>query len=371
MTAKNSPQPSSAFRLSTEQIIEGLQAWLPTQLDNAAVTIGDVIAPKGTGFSNQTFLFSAHWKNQQQIETQQEFVLQAAPVGKRLFSRYDFAGMARVQQQLGAVSNVPVARVRWIGDEGGALGVPFYIMERVAGRAPTDKPPYHRGSWFSELSPATHERVWWSGITAMVQLHALDATRDGFEFLTNAPWGMPIDANPALTRIKQWREFMAWADPEPCAPITAALLELERSAPPPPAKLSVHWGDAKLSNCMVDNSRVQALLDWELCGLSAPEEDLAHWLMLDWSLWAVTGNTRLGSLPSPQRTIERYQELSGRDTPQVLWWFRFGMVRLAIIYHRIMSLLRERGHVASTATLTDVNPMVPLMAPIFDKDSLP
>jgi hypothetical protein len=36
-----------------------------------------------------------------------------------------------------------------------------------------------------------------------------------------------------------------------------------------------------------------------------------------------------------------------------------------------MSLIRERGHVAADASLTSVNPMVPLMAPIFDKDSLP
>lgn len=364
-------QPSSAFRLSTEQVIHGLQAWLPSQFDNANVTVSDVVAPKGTGFSNQTFLFSAQWRDRQAANNQQQFVLQAAPVGKGLFARYDFASMARVQQQLGAVSSVPVARVRGVEADAKILGVPFYIMERVGGRAPTDKPPYHRGSWFSDLAPTTHERVWWSGITAMVQLHALDVERDGFEFLARTPWGMPIDANPALTRIKQWREFMAWADAEPCAPISAALLELERSAPPAPAKLSVHWGDAKLSNCMVDNSRIQALLDWELCGLSVPEEDLAHWLMLDWSLWAVTGNTRLASLPSPERTVARYQELSGRDTSHVLWWFRFGMVRLAIIYHRIMSLLRARGHVPTNAKLTDVNPMVPLMAPVFEKDQLP
>ena len=323
MTATITPQPSSAFRLSTEQVIQGLQAWLPSQLDNAIVTVSDVVAPKGTGFSNQTFLFSARWQDQQATQNQREFVLQAAPVGKGLFSRYDFASMARVQQQLGAVSNVPVARVRGVEADAKLLGVPFYIMERVSGRAPTDKPPYHRGSWFSDLSPATHERVWWSGITAMVQLHALDVERDGFEFLARTPWGMPLDANPALTRIKQWREFMAWADAEPCAPITAALQELARTAPPPPSKLAVHWGDAKLSNCMVDNSRIQALLDWELCGLSVPEEDLAHWLMLDWSLWAVTGNTRLASLPSPERTVARYQELSGREAAHVVWWFRF------------------------------------------------
>lgn len=365
MTAFKPKQSSSAFRLSAEQINIGLQNWLSKQV-GADVVVSDVIAPKGTGFSNQTFLFSAQWAN-----NKHELVLQAAPLGTGLFARYDFASMARVQQQIAAVSKVPVAKVRWHEADTALFGVPFYVMERCAGRAPTDKPPYHRGSWFSELSAVEHQSIWWSGIDAMAQLHALDVVRDGFEFLEHTPWGMPINANPALTRIAQWREFMHWADPEPCAPITAMLKELERTAPPPPTALSVHWGDAKLSNCMVHEGRVQALLDWELCGLSAPEEDLAHWLMLDWSLWAVTGNRRLASLPSPAQTIARYEQLSGHPTAHMLWWFRFGMVRLAVIYHRIMSLLRERGHVPADAKLTDVNPMVPLMAPVFEKDQLP
>lgn len=364
--AERKPQPSSAFRLSAEQVAAGLQRWLPAQLDAARVTVSDVVAPKGTGFSNQTFLFSA----QRDDGVRGDFVLQAAPVGKGLFPTYDFANMARVQRQLGAVSRVPVATIVGVESDTQPLGVPFYVMRRSVGRAPTDKPPYHRGSWFTDLAAAEQESIWWSGIDAMARLHALDIERDGFDFLSTTPWGMPRTADAAATRLAQWRDFMAWADPEPSEPIFAALDELGRTAPAP-APLAPHWGDAKLSNCMVGDGAVRTLLDWELCGLSVPEEDLAHWLMLDWSLWAVTGNTRLASLPSPARTVARYEELAGREARHVLWWFRFGMVRLAIIYHRIMSLLRERGHVPGDATLTSVNPMVPLMAPIFEKDQLP
>lgn len=360
MTVSKTPQPSSNFRLSAEQVVAGLQQWLPKKLGGKRIAVSDVVAPKGTGFSNQTFLFAAQGE---------DFVLQAAPVGKGLFPTYDFTNIARIQQQLGQVSQVPVASIVGVETDAQPLGVPFYVMRRVTGRAPTDKPPYHRGSWFTDLAADEQESIWWSGIDAMAKLHALDIDRDGFGFLTDTPWGMARAADPASTRIAQWRAFMPWADPEPSAPIEEALRELERTAPSP-SRIAVHWGDAKLSNCMVQGGAVRALLDWELCGLSTPEEDLAHWLMLDWSLWAVTGNQRLASLPSPARTIARYEELTGRDAQHVVWWFRFGMVRLAIIYHRIMSLLRERGHVAGDATLTSVNPMVPLMAPIFEKDPL-
>ena len=121
----------------------------------------------------------------------------------------------------------------------------------------------------------------------------------------------------------------------------------------------------------MERGAVTALLDWELCGLSVPEEDLAHWLMLDWSLWAVTGGPRLAALPSPAATVARYEELTGRTTVAMPWWFRFGLVRLAIIYHRIMAVLRQRGKVPADASLAAVNPIIPFLAPLFEQDALP
>jgi len=296
-------------------------------------------------------------------------VLQAAPAGEGLFARYDFAAMARAQQQVRATSSVPVAPVRWHEMDASVLGVPFYVMERVRGRAPTDRPPYHRAGWFADLSAQEQRRAWWSGIEAMAKLHALEVEADGFGFMQHAPWGMAPDADAARTRLRQWRDFLRWADPEPLPIVDAAFDELERSCPAP-APLRVHWGDAKLSNCMVEGE-VRALLDWELCGLSVPEEDLMHWLMLDWSLWAVAGAARLPSLPDAAATIARYEALSDREVQAPLWWWRFGLVRLAVIYHRILSLLRRRGHAGTGKTLADANPITPFIAPVFEKDGLP
>lgn len=359
------PAETPSRRQSPEQIIAALEAWLPARLGGAPVRVSDLVAPKGTGFSNQTYLFCAHWHGERHA-----LVLQAAPAGIGLFARYDFASMARAQQQLGAVSTVPVPRVRWCETDPAPLGVPFYVMDRAPGQAPTDKPPYHRSGWFAELPAASQAGAWWSGIAAMAALHRLDIRRDGFAFMADTPWGMPIDADAAGVRLAQWRAFMAWADPEPQPAIEAALAELERTRPPQ-RPLAVHWGDAKLSNCMVDRGAVAALLDWELCGLSVPEEDLAHWLMLDWSLWAVNGCLRLAALPSPAQTIARYEELSGRATEAMPWWFRFGLVRLAIIYHRIMAVLRQRGKVPPATRLAAVNPIIPFLAPVFEQDGLP
>ena len=353
-----------AHRLHPEHIVAVLERWLSARLGGERVIVSDLIAPKGTGFSNQTMLFSARWGH-----TESDLVLQAAPLGEGLFSRYDFASMARAQQQVRAVSNVPVAPVRWHEMDASVLGAPFYVMDRVPGNAPTDRPPYHREGWFAGLSESEQEQVWWSGIEAMAKLHALDIQANGFSFMQHSPWGMALEADAARTRLRQWREFLCWADAEPLPIVTEAFDELERSCPPA-QPLRVHWGDAKLSNCMVDQGRVRALLDWELCGLSVPEEDLTHWLMLDWSLWAVAGARRLPALPSAARTLARYESLTGRELQAPLWWWRFGLVRLAVIYHRILSLLRRRGHNADKP-LALANPITPFIAPVFEKDVLP
>lgn len=365
MNESNEPTATPSRHLAPAQIIAALEAWLPTRLHGQPVHVSDLVAPKGTGFSNQTYLFRAAWDGERH-----DLVVQAAPAGIGLFSRYDFASMARAQQRIGAVSAVPVPRVRWHESDPAPLGVPFSVMDRAPGQAPTDKPPYHRSGWFAELPAAQQTGAWWSGIEAMAALHRLEIERDGFAFLAHTPWGMAADADAASVRLTQWRNFMAWADPEPQPAIEAALNELERTRPRR-RPLAVHWGDAKLSNCMVQHGTITALLDWELCGLSAPAEDLAHWLMLDWSLWAVNGCPRLAALPSPAETVARYEELTGRAAEAVPWWFRFGLVRLAIIYHRIMAVLRQRGKVAADARLAAVNPIIPFLAPIFEQDKLP
>jgi aminoglycoside phosphotransferase (APT) family kinase protein len=355
----------STRRRNPAEIAAALSAWLPARLDAQAVQVTDLAAPKGAGFSNQTYLFTAAWNGRAAA-----LVLQAAPAGPGLFQRYDIGLMARVQRQLGAVSQVPVAPVRWYEADAAVLGVPFYVMDRVAGRVPTDNPSYHRAGWFAELPAAAQIDTWWSGIDAMAQLHALDPARDGFGFLADGPWGIAPGADAAARRVAQLRDYLAWSAADPFPLISAALDELDRTRPAP-APLAVHWGDAKISNCVVADNRVRALLDWELCGLSDPEEDLTHWLMLDWSQWAAAGGTRLPRLPDAAATIAHYEKVSGRTVRAALWWFRLATVRLAIIYHRIQARRRAIGRLAPDTELAGVNPIGHLIAPLFDRDRLP
>jgi len=342
-----------------------LTDWLRGRPGYAQARITELARPEGAGLSNETWLFGCECGGRHE-----PLVLQVGPAGGGLFRDYDLIAMARVQRRLGELGGVPVARVRWDEPDPTVLGAPFYVMDHMAGCVPTDNPSYHDGGWFAALPGDAQAACWHSAIAAMVALHRLDARADGFEFLVDAPWGMPLDADPGRTRLAQWRDFLHWGARRPLPPIEQALDELARCCPPP-SPPRVHWGDAKISNCVIDGNRVRALLDWELCGLSDPQEDLAFFLLLDWAQWRSLGLARLPHLPSPRATVDHYAALAGRPQPQVLWWFRFGLVRLAIIYHRFIERRIDAGRLAPDVDAVALNPMCALLPEILNLEALP
>ena len=355
----------SGGRRDPDRVRAALGAWLATRPGYASARITDLARPEGAGLSNETYLVECRAGTRRE-----SLVMQIGPAGGGLFRDYDLGAMARVQSRLGEVGGVPVARVRWYEPDAAVLGSPFYVMDRVAGRVPTDNPSYHSGGWFSELPAAAQAEAWYSGVAAMVALHRLDPLADGFEFLVDAPWGMPLDADPALTRIAQWRDLLHWGARRPLPLLEDALDELARSRPPA-ARPRVHWGDAKISNCVIEDNQVRALLDWELCGLSDPQEDLAFWLLLDWAQWRSLGLTRLPHLPAPQATVVYYAALAGQPQPHVAWWFKFGLVRLAIIYHRFLERRIDAGRLAPDADCIALNPMCGLLPEVLALEGLP
>lgn len=346
-------------------VAAALETWLPAHCDDPRARVLRIERPSGAGLSNETFLVDITSEL-----GQESLVLQVGPAGNGLFKEYDLVTMARVQQQLAAVSDVPVAPVRWVEIGSQLLGSPFYLMSRVPGRVPSDNPAYHAAGWFAEISPATQRSVWLDGIAALVRLHALEPLSSGFAFLVDAPWGMRPGAHAALERLAQWRALLAWGAHQRVDCIEAALDQLAGTAPPPTG-LAVCWGDAKISNCVIDDANLRALLDWELCGLSDPHEDLAHWLLIDWSHWRTQGFERLPALPSPRTTVEHYATLAKRDMPYVVWWFKLAFVRLAVIYHRFLERRIDTGRLEPQADLRALNPMCALLDEVLAMEQLP
>ncbi len=66
-----------------------------------------------------------------------------------------------------------------------------------------------------------------------------------------------------------------------------------------------------------------------------------------------------------------YAALAGQPQPHVLWWFKFGLVRLAIIYHRFFERRIEAGRLAADQDLAALNPMCALLPEVLALEGLP
>ena len=346
------PHGKSERKTSAKQKTDQLNDYTRDRLEeylfqqtNHQAKIEAIERPTANGFSADTFLIKL-----QNASLPPRIVVQAAPTKGGLFEHYDIKRSYRVQQAL-ASFKVPVAKVHYFCPDKDWIGAPFYIMDHVPGRVPSDRPPYHEAGWFSECTPEARDQIWHSGIKAMAALHSVDSTN--FDFLSHANVNKPPDAinnsqddaqlgainnstNPsdcADQRIEEWYTFGEALGVNAETTLLRALASL-RDTRPISHDLQVHWGDAKLGNMIFDNGEVAAILDWELCGLSVGEEDLAHWLAVDWYLSTGRGIKRLDGLPNITSTLATYESAVGRKTNNVAWWFAFALVRMGLIFQR-------------------------------------
>jgi len=113
--------------------------------------------------------------------------------------------------------------------------------------------------------------------------------------------------------------------PQPIA--RAAIRRLRRDPPPPPRRLSVVHGDYRTGNFLFDAAgEIRGILDWEMCHLGDPLEDLA-WA-LD-PLWGWPDRERPGKLLPRERALAIWSEASGIaiDERALRWWEIFASVK--------------------------------------------
>lgn len=113
--------------------------------------------------------------------------------------------------------------------------------------------------------------------------------------------------------------------PQPVA--RAAIRWLRRHPPPPPPRIGVVHGDYRTGNILVDPAgTIRGILDWEMCHLGDPLEDLA-WA-LD-PLWAGRTPDRPGGMLPRAEAVRIWEAASGlRADPVALrWWEIFSHVK--------------------------------------------
>jgi aminoglycoside phosphotransferase (APT) family kinase protein len=311
-----------------------LQSWLPLRLPGAAdVTVSAVQTPATNGFSSETLMFEAAWREPGGQPRHERLVAKVAPTGFQIFPEARFAEQYRLLQVL-AGTTIPVPAVHWHEADPAVLGAPFYVMSRIDGDVPSDMPPYHQDGWLTTTSPAERESIWWSGLSVLAQVHALDVARLDLAFVDQISYG----PTGLRQRLAYYEHYLDWAYDGTVPVAQQALRWLHEHRPEETREPVLLWGDSRIGNIIFAGGRAAAVLDWEMATLGQPEEDLAWFLFLDRHHSEGVGAQRLAGFPEPAQTIARYEQLTGRRLAHMDYYEVLSALKFAVVMARIGQL---------------------------------
>jgi aminoglycoside phosphotransferase (APT) family kinase protein len=260
-----------------------------------------------------------------------ELVLRRPPFGNRVKTAHDMGREYRVLSKLHRVYR-PAPRPFLYCEDESVLGAPFYCMERRRGVVLRRKLPDG-----VVLDPATVAALNRSFIDNLVEFHHIDYEAAGLGDLGKPAgfvkrqvegWNKRYEA----CRTEDWRDMeflMAW---------------FPKRAPAQSASSLVH-NDYKFDNLMLDPhdlTKIVAVLDWEMCTLGDPMLDfgtvLAYWVEAGdpppLQVHAF-GPTQLPGSMSRRQLTDYYAEKSGFDTSNALFYYAFGLYKVAVIIQQI------------------------------------
>jgi aminoglycoside phosphotransferase (APT) family kinase protein len=281
-----------------------------------------------SGYSNLTYLVRTG---------QAEYVLRRPPVGVKISTAHDMAREHRVLQGLSRVWPRVPRPVAYCEDPS-VLGAPFFVMERVRGLILRKLPPPGL-----TLGADGWRALSCAAVDTLAEIHGIDPTAAGLTEL-GRPEGY------VARQVKGWTE--RWnksrTDEVPEMEQLAAWLEAHR---PAEAAAALVHNDFKYDNLVLDPaepSRVLAVLDWEMATLGDPLMDLGttlgYWAEPDdppaWREQALGPSHLPGNLTRAE-VVERYARKSGREVRQPVFYFGFGLLKLAVIGQQIYARWRR------------------------------
>ena len=314
-------------REGEELDVESLEAWLESEAPDIA---GDVeVQQFPSGHSNLTYMVRIDGE---------EFVLRRPPFGaENIATGHDMSREWTILSKLkGTFDQVPDTIVHC--ENADVIGAPFYIMERVQGvilRGANPSVPGLDEETMSELSDAFVE--------TLVDVHDIDLEEVGLD-----DFGKP--EGYVQRQVDGWidRYEKSQTDDIPALEEVADWL---RDEMPEERGPSLIHNDYKYDNLVLapdDLSEIRAILDWEMATVGDPLMDLGTTL----AYWVEPGDpdvlkslnfgpTTLPGNFSRQELVDRYAELSGRDVSDALFYFVYGLYKVAVIGQQIYYRYKE------------------------------
>lgn len=284
---------------------------------------------------------------------QRAYVLRRQPFGKLLPSAHAVDREYKAMSALGP-TGFPVPKTYGLCEDPEVIGSKFFVMDLADGRS----------LWNGALpgcSPAERRAIYHAMIDTMADLHLKDPQAIGM-----GDFGKPDDY--CARQIARWAKQYRLSETEHM-PQMERLIEWLPETVPPQHESSVVHGDYRLDNMIFHKteSRVIAVLDWELSTLGDPIADFSY-LMLNWFSPA-DGRAGLGGLdletlgiPSVAEAVDRYVARTGYPVPPMDWYFAYNLFRLA----GIMQGIKKRV-IDGTASSAHAKTMSERVGPLVER----
>jgi aminoglycoside phosphotransferase (APT) family kinase protein len=263
------------------------------------------------GSSQETYRYEARW-NEAGEARGGNYILRRAPEAGLVNAEHDLE--YTVYSAL-AGKGVPIPAVHYLELDRQWLERPFFIMDMMPGKPGhffTADDPYEG------QSDAVGRNFW----THLGTLAALDPGTLDLSALRGAD-----DPGPAHEReLAFWEQRLDEGEDLVEPLLRAAIRWLRRNPPPPPARPSVIHGDFRSGNFLfLPDGEISAMLDWEMCHIGDPLEDIA---------WAIDPMWSISRYFSEEAGLAIWQQASGIaiDHQALDWWRLFAAVKASAIW---------------------------------------
>ena len=292
--------------------VERVSAWLVDHVDGAVAPFEFTLIVGGR--SNLTYTVTD--------ANGVKYVLRRPPTGAVLATAHDMAREHRIISAVG-LTDVPVPPALGLCTDDAVNAAPFYVMGFVDGvvldsaEKGAAMTPEHRRSAGLHL------------IDVLADLHAVDVDAVGLGDLAKREGYVE-------RQVRRWSA--QWQNSRTRdLPAVDEVAKLLAERMPVQQGVSIAHGDYRFGNVLtdIDQGRIAAVLDWELCTLGDPLADVGYIGVY----WADPGTTQarpndptgIEGFPTYAELLDRYAERTGRDLSEIDYYIAFGSWRLAVI----------------------------------------
>jgi len=258
------------------------------------------------GASRETYRLRARWQ-EEGAQKERPLIVRRDPVASLIETERDLE--YRAYQAFYPVEGVPVPEPLYLEEETRWLERPFFVMEQIeeceAASPFADQP-------FGDKAAKVGAQFWdVLGRIAGADVEALKL---------NAFMVAPKPEETWAEQLSYWEKVIDEDELTPQPVARAAIRWMRRNPPPPAQKISMVHGDYRNGNFLFNEAgEIRAILDWEMCHLGDPLEDLA------WAadpLWAGTTPDLPGSMVTKAEAIALWEKESGltADPVSLRWW---------------------------------------------------